>query len=110
MENYEREIIELERIIDGKIANLQNLLYELSRSQETNAAYLETLKKNVADINAIIGDYKTLKVELKALKEDVNELKEARTWLFRIIIGIIITAGVELILKAHTYIELLKKP
>ena len=99
MKDVDDRILELERMLDKKITDLTSLLSKITESQKNNTKMIEVINSDIKHLNGIIVEYKVLSVKMKALEDKINDLEESRTWMFRMIVGIVIGAVIELAFK-----------
>lgn len=96
MKDVDERILELERMLDKKITDLTSILSKISEAQKNNSKMIEVVNADIKHLNSIIVEYKVLSVKMKNLEEKINDLEESRTWMFRMIVGIVIGAVIEL--------------
>ena len=96
MKDVDERILELERMLDKKITDLTSVLSQISEAQKNNSKMIEVVNKDIKHLNGIMVEYKVLSVKMKNLEEKINDLEESKTWMFRMIVGIVMGAIIEL--------------
>lgn len=75
-----------------RVNEINTALYTLIEAQKNTTKNVDTLTTDVKELTKTITNY-------EAISKRVEDLESSRTWVYRLVIGTLITAAIAIILK-----------